>query len=507
VPRATPLLVLLVLLAAPIRAGSLTGPILDEGLAAEVVDVVQLPATGSSPLTRINVLREAPDGSARLFVSDLRGPLYVIANGTPATYLDMAAEFPDLKASPGLASGFVSFAFHPDFAINGIFYTVHTENIVQGTPAPNLVPPEVSPVPFEHHSVLTEFTATSPAAGAFNGTRRELMRVAAVHRFHNLGEIGFDPAKAPGAPDFGLLYIGSGDFGSVATGQPEQLQRLDSPYGAVLRIDPGGGPFMRGGITYDYGIPLSNPFVDDPDPDTLDEIYVYGARNAHRLTWDPGGLGTLLLSDIGQGNVEELNIAGPGANYGWPEREGTFALDVGVDPETVFALPIDDAQLGYTYPAAQFDHEDPDNSGVAAIAGAVVYRGAGPLHGSAIIGDIATGRLWYARIAELLAADDGDPSTTAQLYRLATLRDGQELPLLDLVNSVTSTSRADLRLHTGLDGTLYVTTKGDGFVRRLVPEAQPIPGLPALGLLLLALALAAAGGLSRGRLAARGDGH
>jgi hypothetical protein len=110
-------------------------------------------------------------------------------------------------------------------------------------------------------------------------------------------------------------------------------------------------------------------------------------------------------------------------------------------------------------------------------------------------------------VAELLAADDGDPSTTAQLYRLATLRDGQELPLLDLVNTITNTSRADLRLHTGLDGTLYVTTKGDGFVRRLVPEAQPIPSLPALGLLLLALALATAGGLSLGRLAARGDGH
>ena len=60
-------------------AGFLTGPILDLGLRVEIEDVLQLPATApSAPLARVNVLREAPDGSGRVFVNDLRGPLYVV---------------------------------------------------------------------------------------------------------------------------------------------------------------------------------------------------------------------------------------------------------------------------------------------------------------------------------------------------------------------------------------------------------------------------------------------
>ena len=94
-------------------AGSLTGPILDAGLRVEIEDAMQLPATSPAPpRARVNVLREAPDESDRIFVNDLRGPLYVLDDTTLHLYLDLSAELP-LKTSPNIGTGFASFAFSP----------------------------------------------------------------------------------------------------------------------------------------------------------------------------------------------------------------------------------------------------------------------------------------------------------------------------------------------------------------------------------------------------------
>jgi hypothetical protein len=299
---------------------------------------------GPRPLARLNVFREVSDGSDRLFVNDLNGPLYVIIAGVEQVYIDLEAVFTEFKSSPGLATGFVSFAFHPDFANNGRLYTVHTENVVAGTPTPNLVP--AIPTSVEHHSVLNEWQVADPAdnlcnplGGNPNCTQRELIRIAAVHRFHNMGEIAFDPNVNSSDPDYGLLYIGAGDYGAAHVGDPSQLQRLDTPYGVIMRIDPLGEPFVRGGITYGYGIPPGNPFVDG-DPNTFDEIYAYGFRNAHRITWDSTGV--RYVSDIGQGNGEEVKLLIAGANYGWPHREGNWGIDPDVDLDVpILPLPAD----------------------------------------------------------------------------------------------------------------------------------------------------------------------
>jgi glucose/arabinose dehydrogenase len=450
-------------------AGTLTGPIVNDGVTAEVADLAVIPASAPSrPLARINVLREVPDGSGRLFVNDLNGPFYVIDGAVITTYMDFSLLFPNFKSSPGLASGFVSFAFHPEFATNGRFYTVHSED--EGAVAPNLGSPVSTTV--DQHSVLTEWTATVPSANTFAGASRELIRVASPHRFHNMGEIAFDPTAGAGSPDYGLLYIGAGDYGSVAAGEPENLQRLDSPLGALLRIDPLGGSFTRGSTTYGYAIPPDNPFANDPDPSVLGEIFAYGFRNAHRISWDlDGTVPGPFVSDIGQGNVEEVNRLVAGSNYGWPEREGTFALDVDSDPETVFALPLDDS--GFTYPVAQYDHDE----GLA-IAGGFVYRGsvASPLQGQFIFGDIVNGRVFYADAGEMLAADDGDPATTAQVRELNLVHQGQPSTLLDIVADelgLASVDRVDLRFAVDSQDQIYVTTKQDGLVRTLTPIPEP----------------------------------
>ena len=445
-------------------AGSLTGPILDAGLRVEIEDAMQLPATSPAPpRARVNVLREAPDESDRIFVNDLRGPLYVLDDTTLHLYLDLSAELP-LKTSPNIGTGFASFALHPDFESNGLFYTVHTEAV--GAVSPNLGP--ALPSPINQHSVLSEWWAVDPEANEFVGTRRELIRVAAISTNHNIGEIAFDPTTDCDDPDYGLLYIGSGDYGSVHAGEPDQLQRLDSVYGAVLRIDPLGDPFVRGGVLYDYGIPASNPFTGVPG--ALGEIFAFGFRNAHRLSWDRDG--TLFVSDIGESQVEEVDLVMAGDNHGWPKREGSFAIDVETNPRVVFPLPPQDP-LPYRYPVAQYDHEEG-----RAIAGGFVYRGAAipALRGRFVFGDIPTGRIFYADADALVMADDDEPDTTAQIYELGLRRDGAPVTLLSLVRSATgppNVYRTDLRFGVDEDGELYVTTKQDGFIRRLLRDTRP----------------------------------
>ena len=48
------------------------------------------------------------------------------ANNQPHVYADVAAAFPHAVYNR-LESGFIGFAFHPEFATNGLFYTVHSE--------------------------------------------------------------------------------------------------------------------------------------------------------------------------------------------------------------------------------------------------------------------------------------------------------------------------------------------------------------------------------------------
>ena len=70
---------------------------------------------------------EEPGGAGRFFVNDLNGPLYIVDKETKkaATYLDFnglaghPGIFHRFGLDQGLAAGFVSFAFDPDYARNG----------------------------------------------------------------------------------------------------------------------------------------------------------------------------------------------------------------------------------------------------------------------------------------------------------------------------------------------------------------------------------------------------
>ena len=57
-------------------------------------------SSASLPFARINVLREVPDGSGRLFVNDLNGPLHVIDGQGIHAYMDLSLLYDTCAGKP-----------------------------------------------------------------------------------------------------------------------------------------------------------------------------------------------------------------------------------------------------------------------------------------------------------------------------------------------------------------------------------------------------------------------
>ena len=289
----TPLKLMMVpgiaLLAAAAMHAQITNPIpnpvIKRGLSVEIRDVVRLPETrrlrpADQDVTpagwaRVSFVRDLPDG--RRFANDSRGLLYLLNGSNPPTvYANIGAAFPFANYNR-LESGFIGFAFHPEFASNGLFYTV-TSEVAKGNPAtPNFIPPGFTQADVNFHNVITEWHATNPAATTFEGTRREIIRIGQIVSTltHPFGDVEFNPTARPGSPDYGLLYTSGSDMGFSNGGpphnnNPSQTQRLDTLVSAVLRIDP-RSPSVSGGTRGfgDYTVPAINKFAADGDPKTL----------------------------------------------------------------------------------------------------------------------------------------------------------------------------------------------------------------------------------------------
>jgi glucose/sorbosone dehydrogenase len=484
----------------PITSNPIPAPVVKRGITVDVRDLVRLPDTrGMRPAdedvvpagwARINYVRELPDG--RRFVNDSRGLLYVLdRNNRPSVYANVAAAFP-LAIYNRLESGFIGFVFHPDFARNGLFYTVHGERAAGNPATPTFIPPGFTRADVTAHNVFTEWHSANPSANTFEGTRRELLRVGQVvaNLTHPFGDLEFNPTAKPGAADYGLLYTSGSDLGFSNGGGPNannpgQTQRLDTLVGAILRLDP-RSPSASGGVkgVGDYTIPAINKFAADGDPQTFGEIYAYGFRNAHRLSWDAAD-GTMFASDIGMNNIEEINIVHEGQNYGWMKREGLFENGITRPGGALNQLfPLAPAVLrtkttdGFTYPVAMFDHTQGQ-----AVTGGFAYHGTiAALRGKFVFGDIVRGRVFAADLAAMKKADDGIPETVAPVeeVQLAVRGAGGARTyvtfreLIEAANGATAT-RADLHLSQTRDGELLLTSRQDGMIRMLVPDTPATP--------------------------------
>jgi glucose/arabinose dehydrogenase len=512
----------------PIFVPVLMGLAASPDLTIEIRDFATMPATGAVDgpgnsaglLARINFLREEPGGGRkRLFVNDLNGPLYILDKETrkTTTYLDLnglvgrPGIFHRLAIDQLLASGFISFEFDPDYAHNGKFYTIHLED--PALPASNLPDNKkfpglktsgytvTSPIrtfgTTEREAVVIEWTDTDPSNTTFEGTARELMRLEYSGRIHPMADLIFNPTARPGDADWRAMYIATGDGGNgeQTSSVRSNPQRLDMLVGKILRIVPDlKEQVSRSTVSENgrYRIPNDNPFVSKTG--ARKEIWAYGLRNPHRLAWDSDATDRtnhLIAFVIGLSTWETVDIVHKGANYGYSRREGPQQLNddnsLSSPPEKdVIPVQIDaertDGTVHPTYPVIAYGHAK--ENGIIAIANGFVYRGDAipTLRGKLLFGDITSGRLWWADMKEMLAADDGDPKSMAQTHEVKIASDGKvygtmapiveaayharggKAPHLPGAERVPG-GRSDIRLAMDAAGQLYIMSKSDGTIR------------------------------------------
>lgn len=398
----------------------------------------------------------------RMYVSDQIGVVVLIdvANGAKSVFLDVRSRLVTLNAFYD-ERGLLGIAFHPEYAVNGLMYT-YTSEPDNGAPDFSTLSGAQTP---DHHSVITEWRVPlplDPASVPDPGTARELMRIDQPQSNHNGGALDFGPD--------GMLYISLGDGGGAddegdGHGVSGNGRDPGTVLGSILRIDPSGADSLNG----QYGVPADNPFFPGGvapfggqtgcDTDGFcDEIYAYGLRNPFRVSFDTAN-GRFFIADVGQNDIEEIDMGASGANYGWNGKEGTFLFD-GDGAGTGFVFQDSPGiPPGATDPTGQYDHDD----GIAVVGG-FAYRGAliPQLIGRYVFGDFS--RNFFGNDGRLFVL--GGPGN---IFEVGI--DGQaglELSLLGFGRD----SRGELYV---LGNTTGAPSGATGVVRRIDPPPPPPP--------------------------------
>ena len=355
-----------------------------------------------------------PGDLERLFVVEQKGLLQIVRNGslvaTPALDIQSLVSPPFIPANANDERGFLGLAFHPGFndqqhAGYRTLYTYTTEPILVGTPPTYAAPNNATQ---NYKTVITEWKMSAGNPDVVDpASRREIMSFGKNAGNHNGGTIAFGHD--------GYLYLGLGDGGNANDVGASHLepggnaQNLSTPLGKMLRIDPLAPAATIGSADAvssngQYRIPVTNPFQGAGQ---VPEVYALGLRNPYRFSFDRL-TGDLIAADVGQNNVEEINLITLGGNYGWAVKEGDFLFDrsngtIGVrSPGNPAGLIDPISGPGGTL---EYDHRD----GISITRG-FVYRGDDipELVGKYVFGDLAIrnapprvdGRLFYADLEE-----------------------------------------------------------------------------------------------------------
>jgi glucose/arabinose dehydrogenase len=328
----------------------------------------------------------APGDPGHLYIADQIGTIWAVdVSGrkhpqAPRLFLDISNRL--ITLGLGLIKyderGLLGIAFHPDFKRNGLFYTYASEP-VKGKADFSTMPAGVLA---NCQNVLLEWRVTEDDDDVMrvDPRPRELLRIDKPQINHNGGSIVFGLDK--------LMYLSLGDGGKandfgIGHAPNGNAQTLDEGniLGKILRIDPLGRNSENGR----YGIPSTNPFADRDHPlPGAHEIYAYGFRNPWRMSLDSKS-NKFYIGDVGQNDVEEIDILRKGGNFGWPVKEGTFLFDgtlPGRGGEGFVWLDSPGSPAGLIDPIAEYDHADgeqppfhstPDSR--VAIIGGFVYHG------------------------------------------------------------------------------------------------------------------------------------
>lgn len=265
---------------------------------------------------------------------------------------DLKSLFADLsdEVSEGEFEGLVCLALHPKFAENGKYYLNHNTRGPQN----------------EFGTVIVERHATAELTRDSGRPSRRLLEITQDTDVHAGGMIGFGPD--------GYLYVSTGDGGPQKDpdGRAQDLSILS---GSLLRID-----VDRRDDGLEYGIPDSNPYVFDPNPNVRREVWAHGFRNLWRFSWDSLRQ-DMWIGDVGQNSYEEIAIVRRGENLGWNVFEGFHPhSDQYRQNEAKYVPPV------FAYPR---------KLGVS-VTGGYVYRGqrAPSFYGVYIFADYESRRIW-----------------------------------------------------------------------------------------------------------------
>jgi len=286
-------------------------------------------------------------GSPGVFVAEQDGVISNLSGDQVTPILDLT----DRVLRSGNEEGLLSVALDPAFENNRYVWVYYSA----GSP---------------RRSVLARFTRDAQGGAIDKASQLLILEFAQPFANHNGGAIRFGPD--------GMLYLGLGDGGSA--GDPQgNGQNLGVLLGKIIRID-----VRNASKEQPYVVPSDNPFVSRQD--ARPEIWTYGMRNPWRMAFDTA-TGALWVGDVGQGAVEEIDIATKGGNFGWNTTEGDRCHKPSSNCD----------RTGLVAPVASYSHE----GGRCSVVGGMVYRGTKvpEILGSYVYGDTCSGEIWAINAA------------------------------------------------------------------------------------------------------------
>jgi uncharacterized protein (TIGR03437 family) len=308
--------------------------------------VIQLVPVVTSGLDSPLYVTNARDSSNRLFIVEQSGRILVLPPGAtsplPTPFLDIRS-----KTLLDRERGLLGMAFHTQYPSNGRFFVNYIRT-------------------GDGDTVISEFKVSASNPNIAETTEKILLTIDQPGAEHMGGMVEFGPD--------GFLYIGMGD-GGCCNDPDNRAQNIEELLGKMLRIDVDN---TNG--TLPYSSPSTNPFFG-PIPGR-DEIFATGLRNPFRWSFDRT-TGQLYAGDVGELDIEEIDIITLGGNYGWRVFEGARCTenDPNLCDPNVFIPPI-----------TEYDH----SGGRCSVIGGYVYRGTRsslPV-GSYVFGDFCTGEIF-----------------------------------------------------------------------------------------------------------------
>ncbi len=301
---------------APFSASATTSTTISQTLPAGFAQTKL--ATG---LAKPIALAFAPNGD--IYVAEQGGTILHYSNGailpTPVLTLNVFMHG---------ETGLLGLALDPNFATNGYMYVSYTVPVTTGSGT------------IVGYAQLSRFTVVNGVASTrsehvfYRGNQTQNPDGSSASYDHAGNDVHVGPD--------GKLWWSVGDnVPAISNGEI-----LNNIYGKILRFN------------LDGTVPSDNPFVNVTG--AVPYIYTYGLRNPWRFTFLPTG--QAMTEDTGSNYWEDLDTAVPGANYGWPIKEGNCGSCGYVNPAYAYGhLPTDAAASaiaaysGSSFPQA-YDH-------------------------------------------------------------------------------------------------------------------------------------------------------